>query len=255
MDDLVLILIICAVIFFLLIKGVVKTFKRQPVVAILCLIFLFPIFAIWAFIELFTGSNNKGANTLFEESDYEIEAENKAIEAETKALEAQTKALEAENKAMEAEIKAGEAEQKEWLNREKSKGDITNRRCEFMQKDIQEVLDTFITEGYAVNGYFFRFFLSERENIFAQGILVSDNTCRLEISGKDYLTNPYILDIYKFKKLVSLGWKIPYEGGNFNSEVLIKDVLEDKVAELLFESLKVFDLPEGKIDCKWIIPD
>jgi len=103
MDDLTLILIVCAVIFFLLIKGVVKTFKRQPVVAILCLIFLFPIFAIWAFIELFTGSNNKRTNALSRESNYEMEAEIKAMEAENKAMEA-------ENKAMEAWIKAQEAE-------------------------------------------------------------------------------------------------------------------------------------------------
>jgi len=34
--------------------GIVKTFKRQPVVAILCVIFLTPIYVIWAFCELFT---------------------------------------------------------------------------------------------------------------------------------------------------------------------------------------------------------
>ena len=58
MDDATVIIIICLVIFFLLIKGVVKTFKRHPVVAILCIIFLFPIYVIWAFFELFTGSIN-----------------------------------------------------------------------------------------------------------------------------------------------------------------------------------------------------
>jgi len=55
MDDLIIIVIICIVIFLLVIKGVIKTFKRQPVVAILCIIFLIPIYLIWAFIELFTG--------------------------------------------------------------------------------------------------------------------------------------------------------------------------------------------------------
>ena len=229
MDDLVLILIICAVIFFLLIKGVVKTFKRQPVVAILCLIFLFPIFAIWAFIELFTGSINKGANALFGESDYETETtkdrmelmEIEALTKELAELEAENKELaklEAENKEL-AKLEAAhiEAENKglaeleaAQINRELLKEDKTAGVCEFTQKDIQKVLDIFITGGYAVNGPF-HFVLSERENIYAQGFLVSDNTCRLEISGKDYLTNPYILDIYKFKKLVSLGWKIPYE--------------------------------------------
>jgi len=59
MDDLGIIVIVCIVIFILVIKGVIKTFKRQPVVAILCIIFLFPIYLLWAFIELFTGSIEK----------------------------------------------------------------------------------------------------------------------------------------------------------------------------------------------------
>ena len=54
-----LVIIVFVVIFLLLIKGVVKTFKRAPVVAILCIIFLLPIYAVWAFCELFTGSINK----------------------------------------------------------------------------------------------------------------------------------------------------------------------------------------------------
>lgn len=40
---------------FLVFKGIVKTFKRQPIVAILCIIFLPPVYLIWAFVELFTG--------------------------------------------------------------------------------------------------------------------------------------------------------------------------------------------------------
>ena len=38
----------------LLLKGGIKAFKRQPVVAILCFIFLIPIFFLWCFVELFT---------------------------------------------------------------------------------------------------------------------------------------------------------------------------------------------------------
>ena len=56
MDEITIVLIVCLVIFFLVIKGVIKTFKRAPVVAILCIIFLLPIYLIWAFVELFTGS-------------------------------------------------------------------------------------------------------------------------------------------------------------------------------------------------------
>ena len=50
-------LLLLLVIFFalvFLIKGMIKTFMRQPVVAILCTIFLFPIWIVWSFCELFT---------------------------------------------------------------------------------------------------------------------------------------------------------------------------------------------------------
>jgi len=59
MDQLIIVIIVCLFILLLLITGVVKTFKRQPVVAILCIIFLFPVYAVWAFCELFTGSINE----------------------------------------------------------------------------------------------------------------------------------------------------------------------------------------------------
>ncbi len=59
MDDTtvaITILVILVLLFLLVIKGVIKTFKRHPVVAILCIIFLLPIYLIWAFCEIFTGS-------------------------------------------------------------------------------------------------------------------------------------------------------------------------------------------------------
>ena len=59
-EAVVTVLIVCLVIFFLVIKGVIKTFKRAPIVAILCIIFIFPVYLIWAFIELFTGNIEKG---------------------------------------------------------------------------------------------------------------------------------------------------------------------------------------------------
>ena len=59
MQVLVGIVISLLVIFIILIKGVIKTFKRQPIVAILCIIFIFPVYLIWAFIELFTGHIEK----------------------------------------------------------------------------------------------------------------------------------------------------------------------------------------------------
>jgi hypothetical protein len=59
MDEITILLIITVIVLFLLFKGVVKTFKRNAVVAILCVIFLFPIYLIWAFVELFTGRIDK----------------------------------------------------------------------------------------------------------------------------------------------------------------------------------------------------
>jgi hypothetical protein len=42
-------------VFFLLIKGLYRCFRKSPVAAVLLLIFLFPVLFIWAFIELFRG--------------------------------------------------------------------------------------------------------------------------------------------------------------------------------------------------------
>ena len=40
-------------------EGIKQAFRRQPVVAALMLIFLFPIFAVWAFVELFLDKPNR----------------------------------------------------------------------------------------------------------------------------------------------------------------------------------------------------
>ena len=44
---------IVVVFFLFLFGGAIQTFRRQPIVAILCVIFLFPIWVIWAFVEIF----------------------------------------------------------------------------------------------------------------------------------------------------------------------------------------------------------
>ena len=40
------------VVILVMLGGAVQTFQRQPVVAILCIIFLFPIWIIWAIVEV-----------------------------------------------------------------------------------------------------------------------------------------------------------------------------------------------------------
>jgi len=53
MDNVTIFVIIAVVAVVLLIKGVVRTFQRNWLAALLLLIFLFPLYMIWAFVELF----------------------------------------------------------------------------------------------------------------------------------------------------------------------------------------------------------
>jgi len=50
-------------------KGIKQAFQRQPVVAALMLIFLFPVFAVWAFVELFLDKPNRVVRVEVVESD------------------------------------------------------------------------------------------------------------------------------------------------------------------------------------------
>lgn len=62
MDPIVSFAIVIAItlsVLLFLVKGVVRTFQRNPIVAILVIIFLFPIYLIWEFIELFTEKPQK----------------------------------------------------------------------------------------------------------------------------------------------------------------------------------------------------
>ena len=62
--------IILLILFLILVyKGIKQAFQRQPVVAALMLIFLFPVFAIWAFVELFLDKPNRVVRVEVVESD------------------------------------------------------------------------------------------------------------------------------------------------------------------------------------------
>jgi hypothetical protein len=58
MDNDQIAVIIVIVMLIVLIKGAIKTFKRNWIAALILLILLFPIWAIWAFFEIFTGEIN-----------------------------------------------------------------------------------------------------------------------------------------------------------------------------------------------------
>lgn len=54
MDPITLGIIVAVIIVVILVMlgGAIQTFQRQPIVAILCIIFLFPIWVIWAIVEV-----------------------------------------------------------------------------------------------------------------------------------------------------------------------------------------------------------
>ena len=52
-------LIVIGIFVILLFAGGIKTFQRNLVGAILCLVLLFPIWVIWAFFEIFSGKIKK----------------------------------------------------------------------------------------------------------------------------------------------------------------------------------------------------
>ena len=62
-------LIIGLIIFALVIKGVVRTSHRNAIVAALMMIFLFPVYLIWAFIELFRSKPEKTTKVVFIEKE------------------------------------------------------------------------------------------------------------------------------------------------------------------------------------------
>lgn len=60
---------ILVLILIFLFKGVKQTFQRNAVVAILVLIFLPPIFLMWAFVELFLDKPEKVLKVIFIEKE------------------------------------------------------------------------------------------------------------------------------------------------------------------------------------------
>jgi hypothetical protein len=55
LDDEVLLGIIGIVVIIAVVGGAIKTFRRNWIAALLLLLILFPVWVIWAFIEIFTG--------------------------------------------------------------------------------------------------------------------------------------------------------------------------------------------------------
>ena len=136
-----------------------------------------------------------------------------------------------------------------------SKDGVFNIRsdCDFSENSIQGLLEIFISDK-GVNSTYFIYTISEEENIYVQGIWSDKNSfeeINLELVGKKYLTNPDIFDNYKLEKIISYGWNHDLE--NFSRTMEVQDCLSGHLAELIFVSLKVFDIPEYQINPHYII--
>ena len=135
----------------------------------------------------------------------------------------------------------------------------TETGCEFSIETIQYLLNTLIGDE-GVNSTHFIYKLSESENIYAQCVSNHNDfgTYIVEIVGKYNLTNPDILDDDKLEKLFSYGFDRTYyasglDNENFRSIMTVEDCLNGHVSEIIFNSLKVFDIPEHQITPSYII--
>jgi len=122
---------------------------------------------------------------------------------------------------------------------------------EFSQECIQSVLENLVLE---MPDGFFVFSFSSEENIYVQGIKSDKNEYLVELSSQYYIANPNILDKSKVKKLIELGWNIPEDSNsNYYYLVSVKEIFKENVSKNLYESLKVFGLPQNKIDVRYRI--
>jgi len=70
-NEIVFVVVFLLLVLVFLFKGVKQTFQRNAVVAILALIFLPPIFLVWAFVELFLDKPEKVQKVIIIEKEKE----------------------------------------------------------------------------------------------------------------------------------------------------------------------------------------
>lgn len=130
-------------------------------------------------------------------------------------------------------------------------------RGNFSKEKLQELLEQYVYDAHISKDTSPRFLysISDDENIYVQSYTVDGSSGQLlfvwEATSKKYLTNPDFIDKERFKKFILLGWNQNGKDENFSCEVTAKECLDGTVAELLYDSLCIFDLPLSQIDVTW----
>ena len=130
-------------------------------------------------------------------------------------------------------------------------------RGNFSKENLQELLEQYVYDAHIseVDPSRFLYSISDVENIYVQSYIIDGSSGQLlfgwEVTSKHYLTNPDILDKKRFKKFILLGWNQNAKEENFSYEATAKECLDGTVAQLLYDSLCIFDLPLSQIDVTW----
>ena len=120
------------------------------------------------------------------------------------------------------------------------------RNKTFSKQSIKSVLDSFI-ERLQNDDAFFIYSIGE---VYAQGFF-HENALVLEVTGKG--SNPSIINEKKYDRLTRLGWQFTDGDFNFTLSISSDELVTENLAEFLFMSLKVYDIPENKIKVTYTI--
>ena len=131
--------------------------------------------------------------------------------------------------------------------------DLTNKT---IQKILDEYNKAISSEGSL--GKYFIIDISKRHNLFVQArqqyeVDEDDNVTwldihELEMTGQEYLTAPELLTKNRIDNMHKFGWSIEFLSGNFSIQVTSDELSNGTVAELIYDSYKIYEIPEKLIN-------
>ena len=119
----------------------------------------------------------------------------------------------------------------------------------FTQDCISEILINYVT--FHPNGYFIIEGPGD-ENIYVQGSRSTDNSFLLEAVGPQYSSKitPEVV-----KALISLGWALPGESGNFDLTIQVDQIFNQDAASILYKALYSYYPEATDVDLSYQMSD
>jgi len=130
---------------------------------------------------------------------------------------------------------------------------------ELTKEIIQKILDEYnktISSEESIGKYFI-IVISKRHNLFVQArqqFEVDDDDATwldihdLQMTGQEYLTAPELLTEKRVDSMHRYGWTKDFIDGNFSIQVTTEDLTNGTVAELIYDSYKIYEIPEKLIN-------